>query len=785
MNALIIICVASWVLYFLISTILGLFPRVQKVLNLVGCKWKRFLHLVLSMLGATSIVINTKNSRLVQKLHSFIRSWIIKYRRFKEKKRVEGKGDGIHSIFSSTTLKPLISRTISETASLSSQSDDENFALQSLLCSNIFCGADVLFLRELISVMEYAVKPIRGTSHLQILQEGSLSLSQNIEGKVCSTKNFKKGDIIGGTIDILAWLLGMAQDHFPNGANFQYSPDCKLILLASPYSLSFYKSSSTHQMRLCKIIRRLFTRLHRTTLTAVYQSLDFQNLLRADYVQSCVPPNVPLLLMHSTSGARQYCVKKEDASGPTNVDAVVAANEDEAKAIMDCISCMLDYKCPWAEGNEALKRVPSVLGTTPASLCPTPLPRGKVGDSLLSPRVVVIPAGEMLRFDSDNNDISAAHVYIVVSGRVSLGTSADCPSKADSSSGDGLSTLVQELQSLRTDSRKDVILGPGDVFGLLSIVSGSGAQPLHDSVVARAVDSNCRVLAVPLVTIEKHMRKRPECFFRVGELVLRSLPESVRFIDRFGSLLLVPAGELYSVRDSGDVAVLLSGRAQVLSSETASNVISDSVSCGLVCREGAVLCNYSPRGRHTPTSINSREGAQTLNFRCIRESLLFKIPGDAIRMLLPQFPALACTLVRSSVSPTTQGHGIPESSTTAMKAIAVVPISGSVPLTQFDSLLCAWMNEHGIAAVTVSSSRMKGELGDVLEDASEEEYALVVGSWLRRFKRDCSVLFLQCDWTQNHLWNVLCLDEADEMLLIANAVDAPQVSIAPKCGIFH
>eukprot|EP01042_Synura_sphagnicola_P000265 gene265-274_t len=458
--------------------------------------------------------------------------------------------------------------------------------------------------------------------------------------------------------------------------------------------------------------------------------------------------------MHSTSGARQYCVNKEDASGPTNVDAVVAANEDEAKAIMDCISCMLDYKCPWAEGNEALKRVPSVLGTTPASLCPTPLPRGKVGDSLLSPRVVVIPAGEMLRFDSDNNDISAAHVYIVVSGRVSLGTSADCPSKADSSSGDGLSSLVQELQSLRTDSRKDVILGPGDVFGLLSIVSGSGAQPLHDSVVASAVDSYCRVLAVPLATIEKHMRKRPECYLRVGELVLRSFPESVRFIDRFGSLLLVPAGELYSVRDSGDVAVLLSGRAQVLSNETSSIGISYSVASGHVCREGAVLCNYSPRGRHTPTSINSREEAQTLNFRCIRESLLFRIPGDAIRMLLPQFPALACTLVRSTVSPTTQGHGIPESSPTAMKAIAVVPISGSVPLTQFDSLLCAWMNEHGIAAVTVSSSRMKGELGDVLEDASEEEYALVVGSWLRRFKRDCSVLFLQCDWTQNHLWNV-------------------------------
>lgn len=110
------------------------------------------------------------------------------------------------------------------------------------------------------------------------------------------------------------------------------------------------------------------------------------------------------------------------------------------------------------------------------------------------------------------------------------------------------------------------------------------------------------------------------------------------------------------------------------------------------------------------------------------------------------------------------------------KTMMVSPISGSVPLDLVCTTLkhCLEKCVHRVLLVTSSDAAVV--FGGVLDGLSEYELILTVGSWMHQMDQEYDVVIYQSDW-HNSAWNRLCVSQCDEMLLVANALDDPEVHV--------
>ena len=105
----------------------------------------------------------------------------------------------------------------------------------------------------------------------------------------------------------------------------------------------------------------------------------------------------------------------------------------------------------------------------------------------------------------------------------------------------------------------------------------------------------------------------------------------------------------------------------------------------------------------------------------------------------------------------------------------ILPVSGSLP---FD-LVCSTLKhclENYVEKVTFfSSADVASVFGGSPEHLSDSELFMTVGSWLHELEVNSDLLVFQADW-QYTAWNRLISSMCDEIVLVANAIDDPELS---------
>jgi hypothetical protein len=113
------------------------------------------------------------------------------------------------------------------------------------------------------------------------------------------------------------------------------------------------------------------------------------------------------------------------------------------------------------------------------------------------------------------------------------------------------------------------------------------------------------------------------------------------------------------------------------------------------------------------------------------------------------------------------------------KTIMIAPISSSVPLDLVSHSLKLCLESCAQSVLLVTSADAASIFGSVLSGLSEYEVILTLGSWMHQLEIDYDIVLYQADW-QHTAWNTLCASQCDEILLVANSLDAPMVSTSEE-----
>jgi hypothetical protein len=174
--------------------------------------------------------------------------------------------------------------------------------------------------------------------------------------------------------------------------------------------------------------------------------------------------------------------------------------------------------------------------------------------------------------------------------------------------------------------------------------------------------------------------------------------------------------------------------------------------------------------------------AYTHTFRAIRRTALSVVPFRLLDFITHQYPSVMTSIIRNVSNKQTRFmklstlvHYPSCSETDESKTLMVAPISSSVPLDLVCSSLKLSLEKCAQSVLLVTSSDAASIFGGVLSGLSEYEVILTLGSWMHQLEIDYDIVLYQADW-HHTAWNKLCASQCDEILLIANSLDAPSIS---------
>lgn len=105
----------------------------------------------------------------------------------------------------------------------------------------------------------------------------------------------------------------------------------------------------------------------------------------------------------------------------------------------------------------------------------------------------------------------------------------------------------------------------------------------------------------------------------------------------------------------------------------------------------------------------------------------------------------------------------------------MLPVSGSLPFDLVCSTLKHCLSRYVEKVTMFSSADVAAMFGGSPENISESELFMTVGSWLHEVEVDSDLVVFQADW-QYTAWNRLISSMCDEIVLVANAMDDPELS---------
>jgi hypothetical protein len=169
----------------------------------------------------------------------------------------------------------------------------------------------------------------------------------------------------------------------------------------------------------------------------------------------------------------------------------------------------------------------------------------------------------------------------------------------------------------------------------------------------------------------------------------------------------------------------------------------------------------------------------THTFRAIRRTALSVVPFRLLDFITHQYPTVMTSIIRNVSNKQTRFmklstlvHYPSYSESDDSKTIMIAPISSSVPLDLVCTSLKHCLEKCAQSVLLVTSSDAASIFGRGLSGLSEYEVILTLGSWMHQLELDYDLVLYQADW-HHTAWNTLCASQCDEILLVANSLDAP------------
>jgi len=339
-------------------------------------------------------------------------------------------------------------------------------------------------------------------------------------------------------------------------------------------------------------------------------------------------------------------------------------------------------------------------------------------------------------------------------------------------------------------SRLEHTYMPGETFGHLSLLTGTwsdwylGRNSLQqvdriwvrtgsgetESVLARLLQSDYMELIDRFPKIIPHKARD----------VLRNLSDIIRMVDLTTSWQNVSAGEEV-VREGSKIDslyVVLHGRLRGTSSSGESELAQREYGRGALIGEISFFTGEPVR--------------QTIVAQ--RNTQLAALPKAAMLAIMSIFPEVVFHMGRtmsrslnySSVDPVTGRTSLRSQPGLKTSVVAVVPASASSPIDRFLHTISATLKTMGATVETLNSDlveRMADErklgVGNVVSAPFSPFEQMILLTWLSEAEDTNDIVFYQADaWSEPEpsWWSVLCIEQADLILYVANAADGPKMS---------
>lgn len=159
----------------------------------------------------------------------------------------------------------------------------------------------------------------------------------------------------------------------------------------------------------------------------------------------------------------------------------------------------------------------------------------------------------------------------------------------------------------------------------------------------------------------------------------------------------------------------------------------------------------------------------------MRNSSLAVVPFSMLNFFSQLYPSVLAHIARNVSLKQDAQLTMSRKETKFSQSLMLLPVSGSLP---FD-LVCATLKHclgHYVEKATFfSSADVAAIFGGSPEHIPESELFMTVGSWLHEMEVDSDLIVFQADW-QYTQWNRLIASMCDEIVLVANAIDDPELS---------
>jgi len=715
----------------------------------------------------------------------------------------------------------------------------QEFAFASLFKWGIFEGAELSILNDLCSnatlvsrkkgdmiVAENDTK----SELLYVIKSGSCEISFLMpNGSRESVYELSEGSVVASVVDVISWII---RSDVRREIAVRCACDCELVAIPSPRDEKGRFQSRLHATSFARIVRMLLIRFNRTTITTALFYLGLAEHFIPSFPRIPIPEELvelckssscggrsrvgseDELLMSDVSHSRSVLLVREAIAGLLGVDASdinlpqsstsacshsssSGLRHDEEEELEDgdrestlsipppiAITRALSFDSTMAQGGDTTQRISQ--DSYYFSHAPRGQGRSKSG-------LCMMAAGQSI-LDVD----PVPGLYVIVSGRIQIQFLGTNNLKRMSNLHKPRRNVapVQALLS-QTSTGATAILSEGEVIGQIALLAGTssewygrrdGSAPPVMSVIAL---EDSFLLRVPVKSYEKALAAHPQVIFHLSSRILSALPPIIRLFDLCTKWVRLNGGDDIVTRGqgaTGELYIVLCGRLRVVIRRGEEDGHESDLREAYPRTDGGYLGRTGDWVIGRGTLIGDTELLTGEPFRhtvrAIRQTALSRVPVKLLDFLSRNYPIILTYIVKnvsdkqaaalsSTISPsmhqTSGGIDVVSS-----KTIMVCPISGSVPLDLVCSTLRICLERCVRKALLVTSSDAAAVFGGVLDGLSEYELVLTVGSWMHQMELDYDIVIYQADWTHS-AWNRLCVTQCDEILLVANALDDPEI----------
>ncbi|KAL1311287.1 hypothetical protein AAFC00_001472 [Neodothiora populina] len=396
--------------------------------------------------------------------------------------------------------------------------------------------------------------------------------------------------------------------------------------------------------------------------------------------------------------------------------------------------------------------------------------------------IVFFPKGSVLVEQGERNP----GLYYVIDGFLDVGVSMD-ESETDHSVLDGLGASDDSRPNLfekpngghqnpegkkrKSRSKSLFITKPGGLAGYLGTVSS------YRSFIEVTAKTDVYVGFLPRKVVEKITEKFPIVLLTLAKRLTNLLPRLILHIDFALEWVQVNAGQvIYNQKDESDaIYIVLNGRLRAIQEGDDGKVrVIDEYGQGDSVGELEVLTESTRPG----------------SLLAIRETELAKFPKTLFNSLALEHPGITikiskiiATRMRALIEDPNHENGREHgrlatrqkvSSTTNLRTIAILPVTGGVPVVEFGNRLLNALSQLGTTN-GVTSLNQAAILNHLGRHAFSRMGKLKLSQYLADLEEKYGMVLYVADTNVKSPWTATCVSQADCILLVGLAEGSPGI----------